>query len=118
MIEINIETLDSGLIYVTLTGRLDLPGTQKIENPFSFQVTSKKASVLVDMSGVDFIASIGMRLLLTSARAVESRGGQLGLLNMTERVNDAVKTAGIDQLISAYTDFDQASSELLAALSD
>ena len=113
---IEVNNLDSGLVEILLHGRLDIEGTGAVENTFTFQAASKKAAVLVDMSAVEFIASIGMRLLLSNARALENRGGKLRLLNPASVVKEALVTAGIDKLIPIYTDRATASQELLASL--
>ena len=113
---IEVNNQENGLVEILLNGRLDIAGTGAIENTFTYQTATKKAAVLVDMSAVDFIASIGMRLLLSNARAVEGRGGKLGLLNPIDVVKEALVTAGIDKLIPIYTDHETASQELLAAL--
>lgn len=110
--KLSVSPMENGLLYVTLSGRMDLDGTNQIYDPFSYQVTSKKAAVLVDMSQVNFVASIGMRLLLTSARALESRDGKMGLIGLNDSVKDVFLTAGIDQLIPIYDDIDTAASEL------
>jgi len=56
------------------------------------------------MGGVDFIASIGMRLLLTCAKAKKSRGGIFILANLQPFVKEALETSGINTLIPITTD--------------
>jgi anti-anti-sigma factor len=113
---IDVETLESNVVLVKLEGRLDLRGTLEIEDKFAFNVATKDTAVLIDMSGVDFLASIGMRMLMKNARAVQSKGGKVGLLNPQKMVKETMVTSGLEQLIPIYVDFDQASAELLAAV--
>ena len=115
--ELATKTLDDGIMHVALSGRLDIAGTGAIENKFTFQTATKKTAVLVDMSEVTFIASIGMRLLLSNARAQEQRGGKIVLYNPQELVLDALQTAGFEQLISIHSDYDAAVSELKTTVS-
>ena len=110
---LEIATLPSGIKQLTLAGRLDVQGTNQIENKFAFAVTTEKAPVLVDLSEVDFIASIGIRLLLMNAKALKSRGGKLVLYNPQSLVAEALATAGIDLLIPIFDDFDAACTDLL-----
>lgn len=72
-------TLPGDVTQLTLTGRLDVMGTQAIEQPFSFATTLRPGNILLDLSGVTFLSSIGIRLLITSARAQANRGGKLVL---------------------------------------
>lgn len=111
-----VNELDNGIKQVRLVGRLDMKGTNEIDNLFNFQINTAKAPVLIDMSEVDFLASIGIRLLLTSARALSRRGGKMVILNPQPMVEDVLKTAGVDQLIEIYNDYDLACTALKVAV--
>lgn len=93
---------------LTLNGRLDVEGTQEIEQKFAFATTVKAANLVVDLSGVSFLASIGIRLLITSARGQSSRGGKLVLAAPQPLVHKVIETAGIDQLITVFADVEAA----------
>jgi anti-anti-sigma factor len=116
--ELKIEKLSNGIRQVTLTGRLDIKGTNEIDTDFNAQVHTSKTAVLVDMSKVDFLASIGIRLLLSSARALDRRGGKMILFNPKPLVEDVLNTAGVNQLIDISHDYDQACAILKAAVPD
>ena len=109
-----VSKLDTGVVKVTVGGRLDMDAAVKLENPFTFQVASQKAPVVVDMSTVEFIASIGMRLLLQNAKALQGRGGRMVLYKPVPLVRDALKVAGFEVLIPMYDDFDTACQAALA----
>jgi anti-sigma B factor antagonist len=106
-------TLPSGIVQLMLVGRLDIEGVTKIEDKFAFAVMTETAPVLVDLSQVDFIASIGIRMLLMSAKALQRRGGRLVLYKPQPLVGETLATAGIDLLIPTYDDFDSACTDLL-----
>lgn len=114
--DIEIQDLENDIKKIVLEGRLDIKGSSEIEAQFSNHVATKKAGIVVEMSGVDFIASIGMRLLLSNARAVQKWGGKMVLLNPTDLVDDALKISGIDQLIEVYRDEAAAIADLKAWL--
>jgi anti-sigma B factor antagonist len=104
----DIKILDNGIKYVKLVGRLDRVGTNAIDNTFTFQVATTKAPVIIDLSEVEFLASIGIRLLLSNARALENRTGKLVLLQPTAAVKDVLSVAGVDQLLEVYDDLEAA----------
>lgn len=110
-----LETVDlpSGIRQIKLTGRLDVQGAGAIDNKFAFTVTTAKTPVVIDLSGVEFIASIGMRLLLLNAKSLNTRGGKLALCQPQPLVHEALATAGIDLLIPIYDDLDTACAALL-----
>lgn len=106
--------LDNGIKQIDLTGRLDMKGTAEVESKFTIYAATEKAPVLVDMSGVAFIASIGMRMLVMEAKALARRGGKMVLLSPTELVAEALRMAGIDEIIPIFDDAEAASTHLLA----
>src|SRR5262249_47299035 len=59
---------------VVLVGRLDIAGADKVALPLA-TVSGSKDNILVDMSGVTFVASIGLRHLVLAAKAAARRGG-------------------------------------------
>ena len=105
-------TLLDDIVQVRLSGRLDLEGTQSISDKFIFTTTARKAKVIVDLSEVTFLASVGIRLLLTSARAQANRGGQLILASPQPSVRKVLEAAGIDQLIGVVADVESARASL------
>ena len=114
--KLEIKTLDNGIKQIELSGRLDLAGSILVDDQFTSHVVSQKVGVLVDLSNVDFIASIGMRLIISNAKELASRGGKIVLFNPTPLVKGALKTAGFDQLISIFDDYQSAYDDLTMAL--
>jgi len=94
----------NGIAEIKLSGRLDLNGTQTISDKFAFATTTRKGNIVVDLSEVTFIASIGIRLLLTSARAQATRGGKVILAAAQPMVLKVLEAAGVDQLITLTAD--------------
>jgi anti-sigma B factor antagonist len=97
-----------GLLCINLEGRLDIDGALAVEDRFAFTTTTSKESVIVDLNAVSFLASIGIRMLMTAARAKQSRGGKLVLAAAQPAVNKVLVMAGIDQLIPLYDTLEQA----------
>lgn len=83
---------------VTLNGRLDISGADVVALPLA-TLSGAKDTLLVDMSGVTFIASIGLRHLLSAAKAVGRRGGRLTLLNPDPAVREVITTSGLSDLL-------------------
>ena len=104
---IDAETLANGVLKINLAGRMDVQGAQAIDLKFTSYTANQKA-VVVDLSGVSFLASIGIRTLLLAAKAVAGRGGKMVTLNPDENVTQVLKMAGIDTLIPICRSVDEA----------
>jgi anti-anti-sigma factor len=106
------ELLDDHALLITLDGRLDVEGTQAIDMKFTALTATKKASVLVDMGKVSFLASIGMRTLLSCAKAASKRGGRMVLVNPQPLVREVLDRSGVSSLIPVYEDLETARAAL------
>jgi anti-sigma B factor antagonist len=63
---------------------------------------------VIDMALVDFIASIGIRHLVMTAKAVARGSGKLVLLDPNPMVTEVLVVAGLDQLLPIVRSEDEA----------
>jgi len=97
--EIQYRELDNGIMLINLIGRLDIIGTGEIETKFAGYCTGENVRVIVDLSEVDFLASIGIRLLTLTAKSVASRGGKIVILNPIPEVQEVLEITGIPAIM-------------------
>jgi anti-sigma B factor antagonist len=83
---------------VVLVGKLDIAGADVVALPLA-TLAGGKTSIIVDMSGVTFVASIGIRHLVLASKAISRRGGKLVLVNPTGMVRDVLVTSGLADLL-------------------
>lgn len=112
--KIDSKTLGHSIIKINLSGRMDILGVQAIDMKFTALTAAPKAPVLVDMSEVSFLASLGVRTLLSSAKDLSKRGGHMVLYKPQPTVLDVLKSMGVSSLIPVYDDLDAAMNALVA----
>ena len=112
--KMTIEQADDAVVRITFDGRLDMQGTQEIDQRLAFATSTKALRLAVDLSRVTFLASIGIRALVATAKAQVARGGRVAIVNPQPMVRNILETAGIDRLIPLYDNFESASSALRA----
>jgi anti-anti-sigma factor len=100
---LNVTELENGITQIALSGRLDVEGALKIDGEFN-QIAEEKKNVLVDLSGVSFIASLGIRTLITGAKATANNGGKMVLLNPQPNVERVLRTSRVDTVIPIIDD--------------
>ena len=110
--ELHYSETDYGIRMIRLTGKLDHVGVAQIEDQFADHCAGENVRVIVDLAGVNFLTSIGIRLLLLSGKSVTGHGGKMVLLNPMDLVKEELLLTGIDETVPVYADLDQA----LAAL--
>jgi len=106
--QINGEQLDGDVYKINLEGRMDIAGAQEIDLKFTGMTAAPRKFFIVDFTGVDFLASIGIRTLLINAKAVNNRGGKLVILNPDANIKKILLMAGIDILIPIFSNLDSA----------
>ena len=114
--QVKSSILDNGVKHIILDGRLDMQGVREVELKFTAYASSEKAGVVVDLSSVPFLASIGIGMLISSAKAVQNRGGKMVLLNPVPMVADLLTMMGINEIIPIFDDLDAACAGLLAGM--
>jgi anti-anti-sigma factor len=97
--EFTLLQADDQRTHVKLTGRLDVAGVNKVTLEFSRHVATRRKPTVVDLSGVDFIASLGMGMLVTNAKALHRHSVKMILADPKALVEEALRSAGIDALI-------------------
>ena len=97
-----------GTTRVSLHGRLDIEGTRAIDERFSYATTVRAGKYIVDLSEVTFLATIGIRLLLTAARGQMQRGGKFALAAPQPLVRKVLEAAGVDRLVPLAPDVEAA----------
>jgi anti-anti-sigma factor len=107
--------LPDGVRKIDLTGRLDLEGANAIDLRLTALVAAAQNFVIIDLAGVEFLASMGIATLVRSARAVRLRSGNLVLLNPRPSVAHSLAVTRIDQLLPICQTLEEARATVRAA---
>jgi anti-sigma B factor antagonist len=106
--ELEFEDLDDGVRRINLRGRMDMEGTSEIDLKFTSLAASRQGWIIVDLSGVDFMSSLGLGTLVRSAAAQVLRKGKLVLLSPQSNVERVLETTRVNEVVSVFHDFDAA----------
>ncbi len=101
---LEMEKLDGGIVELKLAGRMDVQGSQQIDLKYSAMTSADNGKFVVDLSGVEFLASIGIRTLMLSAKSVKARGGKMALFSPNANIAKVLAMAGVDTLIPVLPD--------------
>lgn len=110
--EIEAQALEGDITRIRLSGRMDIQGVQQIDVKLAGHTAVNDGRFVIDLSAVDFLASIGIRSLVSTAKAVQKRGGKLVLLGPGEGVSRVLSMAGIDTIIPVCADLTSARDAL------
>jgi anti-anti-sigma factor len=110
--ELQYTELENGVRLIKLIGILDMQGTFSVQIQFARLCEGENIRVLVDLSKVTYLSSIGIPMLINTARSVSSQGGKMGLVGPIYDVHRVLEITGVPQIISIYHDFDTAVADI------
>jgi anti-sigma B factor antagonist len=109
---IEVQRTSADVAKVVLSGRLDFASAQAIDGPLNELAASSQAMV-IDLSAVEFIASLGLRTLIKCAKVINRNQGRLALLSPRPIVAEIIRISGIEDIIPVF----QSEAEAVAAVS-
>jgi anti-sigma B factor antagonist len=113
--ELEFSQLDNGVRLIKLTGMLDVTGVNGIDRQFIQHCEGDGVFVLVDMTRVTYLSSIGIPLLINSAKGVAARGGRLAFVNPQMNVKAVMEMTGVSHMIRVYPDVETGKSRVMNA---
>ena len=87
-----------GILVVAPQGRLDSNSSGAFET--SVLAHASEARLLVDLAGMEYVSSAGLRVFLMLARKVKEAGGRLVLCGMGPSVRQVFDLAGFTALFA------------------
>jgi len=108
------ENISARVRLITLEGTLDAPNAMAIEDEFKDLLTEHHYHVIVDLSGVDYMSSYGLRMLLIGAKSLHGTEGGFYLACPNEHVSRVISVAGYDSMFPVYHSVQEAIADLKA----
>jgi anti-sigma B factor antagonist len=88
-----------GAAKVALQGRLDTPGVDQIETRFTASVVPAARPTVVDMSGVTFVSSMGIRMLISTARSLSHKKAKMVLFGAQPLVKESLDHVSLNDIV-------------------
>jgi anti-anti-sigma factor len=96
------------ITHLVLAGRLDTTGVEEISESFFETTAARTRPAIVDLSEIEFMASRGIGMLITSGKRLMKAGHKLVLLNPREMVESVLKLSKIDKVLPIAHSLDEA----------
>ena len=112
-VEWTVSNLDNGVTLVAVTGRMDVPGALKADPAFA-EIARGSNRLIVDLSRLDFLASLGIRTLVTTCKTLRAKDGSMVLLSPQPSIEKTLRSSGIDTIIPLVKDRAAAEASVLA----
>lgn len=89
-----VEERSGGILVVAPRGRLDTTTSPDLEKGLLGHVDAGVRQVVLDLSGIEYISSAGLRVLLLVAKKLRTGGGEIVLCGLSPAVRQVFELAG------------------------
>lgn len=87
---------------ITVNGRVDSSNASQLGEKLNQQIDTGSVNLVVDLSGVEYMSSAGLRELVAGLKRVKKDGGDLRLCNPSDRVREVLDLAGLSTIFEIY----------------
>jgi anti-anti-sigma factor len=104
MAELVIIEANEAFTHVALRGRLDVSGVDAVEPEFTRQIVARRKPAIVDISAVEILASIGVGMLVRTARSLHSHGLIFGVVatGLSKEILERLKIDTVFPVVPTY----------------
>ena len=89
---------------ITVEGRVDSNTSPELEKELEKRMEGGRFNLVLDLSGVTYMSSAGLRALVSALRTCKKKNGNVVLAGPSERVVEVLSLAGLDSLFNIYDD--------------
>ena len=97
-----------GVNVVSLSGSLDTNTSSQAEARLQKLIDGGSLKILIDLTGIDYISSAGLRILLVVSKRLGKSGGKLRLCSLNETVQEVFDISGFSMIFDLFESEDQA----------
>lgn len=91
-----------------ISGKLDANTASEVEKKLQDAINSGHKKLVLDLQGLDYLSSAGMRVLLQTYRKIEASHGEMVLTSLNEKVLEIFAIAGLDHFFVLTSTEDEA----------
>jgi anti-anti-sigma factor len=95
--------LDSGVAVITISGRLAIGGeVERLEAAVAGLLKKEQKKFILDITGLEYIDSSGVGMLVSSLTQVKKAGGELRLAGANGRIQRILSMTGVNSLFPMF----------------
>ena len=93
---------EDGATIVAVAGSVDAVTSPRLSEALQAAVTGGGQRVVVDLAGVTYISSAGLRAILSGVKAARTAGGDLVVAAAQPRVRNVFELAGLTTIVAFH----------------
>ncbi len=105
--EIN-ESKKGDFFVIHLAGRLDTSNYGELEKKLISFIEGGEKQIIVECSGLVYISSSGLRVLLMALKKITAAGGKFHLCNLQDNIREIFEIAGFTSIFKVFDTLEEA----------
>jgi anti-anti-sigma factor len=97
---------------VKLNGSLDSDSYQGLEDELSEIIDEKTKAVILDMKGLEYISSAGIRVILSTEKLLKRKGASFAMINLQPQIKKVFDAMKILPIFNIFEDMEEADKYL------
>ncbi len=106
-----VESASEPCTVVELAGEADVTNSDALREVLEAEVAKQPRMLIIDLSGLRFMDSSALHVILRANRVMDRQGGVLALAAPREPVAKMLRLTAADQLIPVYASVSEATAE-------
>lgn len=95
------------MVKVSVNGKMDAVTAPDFEIALSGMIAQGDLKFLVDLSGLEYISSAGLRAILVVAKALREREGEMLFVGLQDHVHDVFRISGFYSIFRIFRTEDE-----------
>ncbi len=109
--EINQTCIDNVPV-VSVSGRIDAATSKDLEIMLNDLIDQNKSEIVLNLEGVTYISSVGLRVLLAAQKKVRPKKGGVKLVSLQPFVREVFEMTGFNRLFSIHSNQSEALGDI------
>lgn len=93
---------EKNAVKVSVKGRMDAVSAPEFEQKMGDWIEEGEVNFIIDLVGLDYISSAGLRSILATAKNLKAKGGQIILTALQEAVKEVFEISGFSSIIPIH----------------
>ncbi len=107
-LNIKIPETHKDITIVYLQGRLDVHYSAEVEEEINKLINDGKVKLLIDLAGIEYLSSSGLRIFIAISRKLKEVNGTLKLMRLSETTRKIFKIVELIDMFDIYDNEDDA----------
>jgi anti-anti-sigma factor len=87
---------------ISVSGRIDTITSKDLEAKLKEAIEERKEKIIINLAEVDYISSVGLRVLLAALKGQKQNQGSIPLVSLQPFVQNIFKITGLDKMFQIF----------------